>query len=439
MLTSVPARGAKLFRDPVHDIISLDLGIAHERMLFALACTPQVQRLRRIRQLGLANLIYPGAEHSRFAHSLGVAHMARRMLLAVSGPRLDEGIAAVTLAAALLHDIGHGPFSHAIEKVTGIDHEDISAAALRDPEGEVSAILAAVDPALPEAVAALIAHGAPRTFYGDIVSSQIDADRLDYILRDGLATGVRINTYDLERILSTLEAAPGHLVISLRAREAVEGYLLARFHMFKQVYLHKAVRAAEKMLEAAMARAAELLREGQALPGAPPGPLQRLLRGERLAPLEFLRMDDTDVWMALKVWAEGEDVVLRELARGLLERRLYKTLQVPERDAPGAGGPIDAAVAAVAAQGGDPRYHLLLDRAGDTPYRPYVPGSGGGQRPIMVSTPQGGLERLEVHSDLIHLLGRDRYEVQRLCFPAWLRDAVTRAVQAAMPAQQMLW
>lgn len=429
--------GAKLFRDPVHDIISLDLAVPQERMLFALVCTPQVQRLRRIRQLGLANLIYPGAEHSRFAHSLGVAHMARRILYQVTDNQPSEEIAAVTLAAALLHDIGHGPFSHAIETVTGVDHEHISAAVLRDPGSEVHHILRLVDPTLPDKVAALISHDTPRTFYGDIVSSQIDADRLDYILRDGLATGVKINNYDLERILSTLEAHQDHLVVSLRAKEAVEGYLLARFHMFKQVYLHKAVRAAEKMLEAAMARAAELLRQHKEPPGTPPGPLRQLLSGKPVEPLDFMDIDDTDVWVMLKGWQRSDDATLRELALGLTQRHLYKTLQIPGRDTVGAGGPIDAAIEAVKAHGGDPRYHLLVDRAGDTPYKPYIPGLNTDQRPIMVHTHKR-LERLEEHSDLIHLLGRDRYEVQRLCFPGYLRQAVTRAVQEALPTQQAL-
>ncbi len=432
-------RGTKLFRDPVHDIIALDLGVDHERMLFALLCTPQVQRLRRIRQLGLANLIYPGAEHSRFAHSLGVAHMARRILYQVTGNKPDPDIAAVTLAAALLHDIGHGPFSHAIEQVTGIDHEDISAAVLRDPDSEVNQILTELDPSLSSRVADLISHDAPRTFYGDIVSSQMDADRLDYILRDGLATGVKINMYDLERILSTLEATEGHLVVNLRAREAVEGYLLARFHMFKQVYLHKAVRAAEKMLEAAMGRASTLLRnQDKNAPRLPEGPLRSLLLGQAMDSLTFLELDDADIWVMLKAWRRSPDQALRDLCTGLMERRLYKTIPIPNNDAIGMGGPIDAAIEAVKEAGGDPTTQLLVDRAGDTPYKPYIPSHRTEQSAIMVSTPTG-FQRIETSSDLVHLLGRDRYEVKRICFPPHLRDVVTAAVQGAMPSQQALW
>jgi HD superfamily phosphohydrolase len=359
------------------------------------------------------------------------------MLRQVSGGKPDPHILLQTLSAALLHDIGHGPFSHAIEKVTGIAHEAISAALLEHPDSEVHRILAAVDPGLPERVADLIHHRGPRTFYGDIVSGQIDADRLDYILRDGLCTGVKIHMYDFERIVSTLEATPDHLVVSLRAREAVEGYLLARFHMFKQVYLHKAARSAEKMLEAVMSRAAELLREDpHALP-VPVGPLRDLLEGRPLEPMEFVELDDADIWVALKAWSRAPDPTLARLCDGLVNRRLYKTALIPDGDAIGAGGPIDAAIEAVRAQGGDPRYHLLVDRAGDTPYRPYVPGLAG-QRPIMTTDPWGRLGRIEEHSDLIHLLGRDRYEVQRVCFPEDLRVGVLNAIEAASPRQQEL-
>lgn len=421
----------KLFRDPVHDIISFDLDIPWEKMLFDLLCTPEVQRLRRIRQLGLANLIYPGAEHSRFTHSLGVSHLARRMLNQVTHGTPDPEIAFCTLAAALLHDTGHGPFSHAIEKVTGVDHEHISAALLQDPESQVFHVLSNIDAELPASVAALIGHNAPRSYYRDIVSSQMDADRLDYILRDGLATGVKISVYDLERILSTLEAEPGHLLVNNRAKEAVEGYLLTRFHMFKQVYLHGAVRAAEKMLEAIMSRAAELLREKSNAIEVPPGPMTRLLSGEKLPPMEFMELDDSDVWVLLKTWRKSSDPILSRLCTGLVQRDLYKTIVVPDHDAPGDGGPIDAAIRAVENAEGNTRYQLLIDRAKDTPYKPYIPGRRTAKKAIMVKITQGEFARIEECSDLVHLLGRDRYEVQRIFFPTHLRDAVTKAVQEA--------
>lgn len=419
----------KLFRDPVHNIIAFDIDDGCERMLVELLATPQVQRLRRIRQLGLANLVYPGAEHSRFAHSLGVTHLARRVLDQVCGGAPKPEIKYATLAAALLHDIGHGPFSHAIEAVTGVHHERVGAALLMDPETPVHQILAEVDAELPAQVAAMLGHEGPRTFYGDIVSSQLDADRLDYILRDGLLTGVKIATYDLERIISTLQAEPGHLLASGRAKEAVEGYLIARFHMFKQVYLHKAVRSAEKMLEAAIARASRLIQAGSDLLLMPSGPLHTLLMGKRVAPVEFATLDDTDIWVVLKAWSRSEDPILAELATGLVDRQLYKTIDVPASDKRGAGGRIDLARSVVQRAGGDPEYHLLVDRAADIPYKPYDPEGTPGQRPIMVDLPDGEA-RIETHSDIAHLLGRDRFEIQRICVPDRFRDRVRSALRS---------
>ncbi len=417
----------KLFRDPVHDIIAFDMDVPWERMLLALIDTQEIQRLRHIRQLGLAYVVYPGAEHSRFAHSLGVTHLARRILHQVSSGQPEEEAAFCTMGAALLHDVGHGPFSHAIEKVTHVHHEEISRAILRDPDSEVNAVLRSFDPALPSRLDALLHPHAPPSYARDIVSSQLDADRLDYILRDGHMTGVRIGLYDLERIVSTLEARASHLLVSYRAKEAVEGYLLARFHMFKQVYLHKAVRSAEKMLEAAMARAAELLRAGDDSVDVPEGPFRKLLLGLPIVAMEFVRLDDHDIWYMIKGWPRSRGDILRGLALGLNERNLYKTFEVSGDDERGAGGTIAAVAEAIGAAGGDPRYHLLIDRAGDAPYKPYIPGASSKQQPLMVKTPEGEV-RMEECSDLIHLLGSAPYLVQRMCFPERFRAIVERVL-----------
>lgn len=422
-------RKPKLFRDPIHDIIALDPETWVGDTLMRLLGAREFQRLRRIKQLGLAYMVYPGAEHSRFSHSLGVLHIAGRMLGQVAfHVVLSPEERFRTLAAALLHDIGHGPFSHAIEKTTEVKHEAITIGLLMDPDSEVHQLLTDIDPAMPEQVAHLVDGHQPRSCLSDIVSSQLDADRLDYILRDGHMTGVKIGVYDIERILSMLEAEDDYLVVNGRAKEAVEGYLLARFHMFKQVYLHKSARAAEAMLEAALGRAAELVQADVPLP-MPDGPLRRLLSGERLAAVEFAELDDMDIWVALKGWATAADATLAELAHGLLHRRLYKTVDLDT--APGAVRvAVDRATDAVAAAGLDPRYHLRVAHAEDTPYRPYDPGASARQRPIMINV-DGTLRRIEEISDIAHLLGRDRYTSVRLCFPERARATVMGALSAS--------
>jgi len=423
----------KLFRDPVHNIIALDLEDPVERILFELVETRAVQRLRRVRQLGFANFVYHGAEHTRFTHSLGVMHVARRMVSALDEDFGDDERAEV-LCAALLHDVGHGPFSHATEKVTDIDHESYSAQLIEDPATEVHQVLADADASLPGRVARYFGPRPEfpddRQVLRDLVSSQLDADRLDYILRDGLATGVKIGVYDFERIqtmLATYEResdreARTRLAVSFRAREAVEGYLMARFHMYKQVYLHNAVRAAEKMLEALLRRAEQLHGRGYEFSEPLDPSLRRLLAGQRLDSEAFVAFDDMDIWIALKKWRDDDDPVLSRLAGGLLDRRLYKTLDMSDRDPVDFARTMDRANNLAEEHGLDPDYAVLSDRAADAPYRPYDPDHADSSAHIPIIEPDGRVVPIERNSDIVHLLGRDNYKVPRICVPAVLRD-----------------
>ena len=211
----------KLFRDPVHDIISYPKETPEDRVLLSLVETPEVQRLRRVRQLGLTNLVYHGAEHSRFVHSMGVAQLARRMYDQLR-PDGDPGERLAVVAAALCHDLGHGPFSHVAERIGNFHHEDVTVAIIRTPGTGVHDALAHFDPDLPERVAGFYDKNNTAEPLRHIVSSQLDADRLDYIQRDGAATGVKIGVFDTERILSMLEDHGGSMCASFRATEAVE-------------------------------------------------------------------------------------------------------------------------------------------------------------------------------------------------------------------------
>ncbi len=432
MMTARP----KLLRDPIHNIIAFDTRDPVDRVLWQLICTSTVQRLRRIRQLGLANLVYHGAEHSRFAHSLGVVHVARRILesLVRQGAPISEEDRLEVLCAALLHDIGHGPFSHAIEQVTGVNHEHYTEALIQTPGEEVHDLLVSLDPSLPGRI---VRYFGPREDFPrerlmllDIVSSQLDADRLDYILRDGQATGVKIGMYDFDRILTMLEVYEGHdpsgrltrrLAVSYRAREAVEGYLIARFHMYKQVYLHKAVRASEKMLEAVLQRAHALALDDALETCHMAQALSKLLRGEALDARQLLSLDDVDVWCELKRWRTHDDPTLRTLAIGLLDRDLYKTVELDRQDPVRVARTIDRAQTIARDAGLDPTLTVLVDRAQNTPYKPYDPKRGQGGQSIPIIDPDGQAWPIEDRSDLIHLLGVDSYKTWRLCLPGPLR------------------
>lgn len=430
----------KLFRDPVHDIIAFDLDDRVDRLAYDLVLTPTFQRLRRIRQLGFAHLVYHGAEHSRFQHSMGVAHVARRILATLDVQ--DPEDRAEVLAAAMLHDIGHGPFSHAIEKVTGIHHEDLTRDMIADPQSDVHQVLASFHAEMPGRVAAYFGprneFPRERHVFLDIVSSQLDADRLDYILRDGIATGVKIGLYDFERIHALFKTYRGinaagqetlRLAVSARAKEAVEGYLIARFHMFKQVYLHRTVRSAEKMLEATLRRAGALLDAGHEFSRPVEPTLARLLTGERLSASEFAFLDDTDIWMALKAWARDADPVLAELSTGLLNRDLYKTITLDPNDAVGIARAYDQAQQIARKLGLDPDYAVLLDRASDTPYRPYDPASEATPSHIPIIERDGRVLPIEQVSDIVHLLGRDAYKIIHLCLSTPVRDELTAYLQ----------
>lgn len=412
----------KLFRDPVHDIISFDLADPVEKTLYDLVCTPGVQRLRRIRQLGMSFLVYHGAEHSRFTHSMGVCHLALRIFdhLFPKGSAYDR----VTVgAAALLHDVGHGPFSHVIEAVSRVRHEEVSQAVLRDSSTEIHHKLAEWDSDLPERVARILSGNGDNPVLSDIVSSQLDADRLDYILRDGHATGVKIGNYDLARILGMMRVHETGVVLSSRAIEAVEGYLLARFHMYKQVYLHKASRSAERMLQACLLRVRALLQAGEKVPGlVPDTPLQKLISGADISVSEHLALDDIDLWAAFKAWSHSMDPILAELSAGLVHRRLYKVIELDPSDPRGPGGAIADAQDALVGAGGNLEYQLLVDNSRDTPYRPYQAGLRA--KPIRFQDRTGNVRPIESHSAIVRLLGEHGHDITRLFVPARYQEAV---------------
>ncbi len=421
----------KLFRDPVHDTIAIPTATDAGRMVLALMDCREVQRLRRIRQLGLSFLVYPGAEHSRFSHSLGVMWLTWTMLerLDATGKlNVDDDERLVTLAASLLHDVGHGPFSHAVESVTGVHHEAVGDALLRDPDTDVHRVLSTIDPTLPARVARrLTGDDVDETLpvMTELVTSQLDADRLDYILRDGRATGVRIGSYDLNRILALLDVVDGHLAVHRGAKEAVEGYLLARFHMYKQVYLHKTGRAAERMLEAALARAGELLDQGA--PNVASGTLASLVRGEEMDAQVFCRLDDVDVWAALKQWGESSDPTLRDLSKGLVHRSIYKTLPLPTGDPRRAAELVSAARSIARVNGFDPDYAVLVDECRDHLYRPFT-GVERGSGSIRIVDSAGRAGVIEDRSEVVQMLSQLELHQQLLCVHPALRDRIAKRI-----------
>ncbi len=324
----------RVFRDPVHGLIEFK---GEDRPIADLLDTHAMQRLRRIKQMGFAWLVYPGAEHSRFGHALGAFHIAQRVTRRLDlAPQLARHIKV----AALLHDIGHGPFSHAWEHVfAGHDHERWGGRIVAE-NAELRAALEALEPGLPETLGAFWGKGYKPAFARKLVSSQLDVDRLDYLLRDGHYSGAGYATYDLDWIIHAIQVAnvhtgnddPTDLVIDYRrGMYAVEQYLFARSYMYAQVYHHKTVRAAEWMFIKTLERFAQLARQDVEPPGLPIA--GAMARGKTVDVDDYLRLHDISLSTAMDRWAGRDgpastDPVLRDLSARLTDRRLFKTFDL---------------------------------------------------------------------------------------------------------------
>ena len=426
----------KIIRDPVHDVIAFRTDRPTDALLFRLLNAAEFQRLRRIRQLGMAHLAYPGADHSRYSHSLGVMQTARRIIehLRRAFP-IDEREETVCLCASLLHDLGHGPFSHVFERVSGIRHEALTTRLVADPSSDVHRLLAGHDPALPAEVTELMGGRGRRPFLCDILSSRLDADRFDYLLRDNLMTGSRYGDYDLEWLLHalTVDGATGRLAVTWKGVSAVEAYLQSRYHMYRNVYFHKVVRSAEGMVKLALQRAKRLAVQDR-LPWPPREDLvYKALMGQRLSIEEFTELDDVSVMHCFKTWTRADDAVLAGLCRGLLFRRLYKTFDLTHvHDPARVHSAVAAAERAVEAAGGDPRYDLFYDEPADTPYETYDPEPcGGGAGDILVLDRAGRLTPIGELSPLTRSLNKQLMFRRLHVAPQW-KDVAERAARGVL-------
>ena len=417
----------KIIRDPVHDVIAFRLDRPVDALLYRLLNAAEFQRLRRIRQLGMASFAYPGADHSRYSHSLGVMETARKILGQLRySVAVDEEHETVCLAAALLHDLGHGPFSHVFERVSGIHHERLTGRVVIDPDSEVHRILFRHDKLLPERVLDLLNCRPDRTFYCDILSSQLDADRLDYLLRDNHMTGSRYGDYDLNWLVHafTVDPAGNRLAVTDKGVSAVEAYLQARYHMYRNVYFHKVVRSAEGMVKLALQRAKRLAVQDRLEWPARESPVFKALLGQRFTIDEFRDLDDVSVWHCFKVWTASADATLNALCRGLLFRGLYKTIELTHRADPALARHAAAEVAdRVTAAGGDAAYDLFYDEPTD---RPYATGGPKGDE-VLVVGPAGTTQPFADASPLVQAMNHPLTFRRLHVNPRW-RDLATTTV-----------
>ena len=337
--------------DPIHNLIEFDSD-QFEHTLWRVIQTRPFQRLRRIRQLGFSELVFPGATHTRFAHSIGVFHTARNLMKIIRssmGKDVDDTQLRVALAASLVHDVGHGMFSHSFEEVGNkldlpmAKHEEVGASLIRD--GEIAGVLKTLGRGFADDVAEVLARKEPATLYDSVVSSQFDADRLDYMQRDRLMTGVQSSEVDAKWLMNNLEVGTvrlgadeeetttiSTLVVGPKAFFAAENYVLSLFHLYPNVYYHKTTRAAEKLFSELMIRVFHLVRGGHKRKvGLPKShPIRRF--SESPSDVESaLALDDSVFWDALHMMAEATDPVIRRFAVRLRDRKLPKCVDIRQR------------------------------------------------------------------------------------------------------------
>lgn len=429
-----------ILRDAVHGLISFEA--EEERVIPQLMDTPEVQRLRRIRQLGVASYAFPGAEHTRFAHAIGAGHVMKLFLARLRQihgelpfwQQVTSERAQEALAAAFLHDVGHGPLSHLFEDaIAGSSHhEEWTERIVLDPSTGVNKVLAGVDPSLPERVAALVRGENELPYLARAVSGTLDVDRCDYLLRDAHSTGVRYGVFDLDWLFRSLRfapaergEAPGLAIDGAKGLPAIEAFILGRLFMFQQVYLHKATRAAEWMIRTVLAHASAVVADGTRLVGTPRA-IELAAHGQAPSLADYLELDDAVLSVAMRAWEDAKDQSLGDIARRVRLRELFKTYELFGEQALPEGRERALAVAQDIARsrGLDPDLYIGLDVAADTPF-------GGEAEPLMVVFAKGPARPL---SDVSFLLARLAGQVMsrvRLIVAPELRDEIADALSTS--------
>jgi len=312
----------KIVNDPVFGFINIPGGL-----LYDIIRHPLLQRLTRIKQMGLSSVVYPGAQHTRFQHSLGAFYLMSEAItqLRTKGNEITDKESDGVLAAILLHDIGHGPFSHVLEDtlVKDVTHEEISLLLMERMNKEMNGQL--------DLAMCIFKDEYPKRFLHQLVSGQLDMDRLDYLRRDSFYTGVIEGNIGSARIIKMLDVKDDHLVIESKGIYSIENFLTARRLMYWQVYLHKTSVAYEQMLISSLTRAKELAGKGIELFASP---ALRFFLYNNIDPKEFysnpdclenfIQLDDNDIWTSLKVWSTHSDIILSTLSRGLINRNIFK-------------------------------------------------------------------------------------------------------------------
>ncbi|WP_442950437.1 HD domain-containing protein [Paenibacillus sp. DMB20] len=372
--------------------------------------TPEFQRLRRVRQLGTSFLTFHGAEHSRFSHSLGVYEITRKIISQFERrgyPDWPKEERLLALCAALLHDLGHGPFSHSIEEAFQMNHEDWTCRILVG-DTCVNKVLREVDPDFPDRVASVIDKTYEKPIVINLVTSPLDADRMDYLLRDAYYTGVNYGTIDIDRILRMLRPYRDRVVVKESGMHAVEDYLMSRYQMYWQVYFHPVTRSSEIILRQIFRRAKSLYESAYSFEFMVE-PLPALFEGKPTVS-QYLRLDEALIQTAFLQWTLEPDELLSDLCGRFMHRRLYKYVEIDTIDLE----TIDGIRQAFLKAGLHPEYDLEIDFPTDLPYDEFHSGSPASNKQILLLDRHEQLREISEVSDIVRSISgihRGRYHL----------------------------
>ncbi|MBB4832452.1 HD superfamily phosphohydrolase [Staphylococcus hominis] len=394
----------KVFKDPIHKYVHVK-----DQLIWDLIKTKEFQRLRRIKQLGTLYLAFHTAEHSRFGHSLGVYEIVRRMIdeSFVGREAWNNKDRPLALCAALLHDLGHGPFSHSFEKIFNTDHEAFTQEIITG-NTEVNEVLSRVSETFPQEVADVINKTHKNKLVISMISSQIDADRMDYLQRDAYFTGVSYGTFDMERILRLMRPSKDEVLIKESGMHAVENFIMSRYQMYWQIYFHPVSRGGEVLLNNCLKRVKQLYKEDY----------QFKMYPKEFIPFfegtitidQYVELDEITVLFYLKKWIHEEDDVLSDLARRFINRDLFKYI------------PFDGSIITITElqdlfiEGGiDPEYYFVSEAFSDLPYDYDRPGSN--RQPIHLLRRNGSIKEISSQSLVISSITGINREDYKLYYP----------------------
>lgn len=400
----------KVFRDPVHNYITVN-----HPVIYDLINSKEFQRLRRVKQVSTTVFTFHGAEHSRFSHCLGVYEIARRVteIFDAKFPEIwDSNENLLTMVAALLHDVGHGAYSHTFEKLFDTDHEAITQEIITSPDTEVNAILRGVSPDFPENVASVINHTYHNKQVVQLISSQIDCDRMDYLLRDSYYSGARYGQFDLTRILRVIRPTADGIVFEYNGMHAVEDYIVSRFQMYMQVYFHPASRAMEVLLQNLLKRAKYLYHiDSHFFEKTSPNLIPFLANQASLA--DYLSLDDGVMNTYFQAWTAAEDDILADLASRFVNRKVFKSVTFEEESRKD----LSHLVELVKSVGFDPDYYTGIHVNFDLPYDIYRPEKKEPCTEINMIQKDGSVVELSSISPIVKTLTGTIYGDRRFYFP----------------------